>query len=424
MDHSPYAGSVYRTLGALSALVAISLVPPVFERLLAPSPLLSADRAFLWVLATVIAGMSVVLLRAEAPRFEKIAAIHFGVLLLSSIELTTRFVVCAFFPEQQVALARIGRLAYPELAAYAAHPFVQFTGNPNSEMVEGRVLGPSTVFNNFGFHGQDFAYEKPEGVVRIAALGGSTTATGYPLELGNYLNQRWDETDHRFEALNFGLGWYNTAHSLANFVFTVRDLSPDYVIIHHATNEKDVRNFSTGFRGDYSHALKAFDAPVLGDWALLRLSVVYRYARYRTAGPPPQIELTQATRRREGDVTEARFSKLQELAPFRRNIETIIDLALIDGIMPLLTTQPYRSVPVNEWETWTPHMRQANDILREIASEYGERILFVDLDQMMTGMMDDLFVDIVHVNDEGRRLKARSVGESILEHIRRSGAAG
>src|SRR4030095_14123746 len=95
-----------------------------------------------------------------------------------------------------------------------------------------------STFNNFGFVGRDFAYAKPPGVIRIAALGASTTADGYPAMLEEYLNAL---QSNRFEVMNFGQGYWTSAHVLVNFVLNVIDFAPDYIVIHQAANDELAR---------------------------------------------------------------------------------------------------------------------------------------------------------------------------------------
>jgi hypothetical protein len=44
----------------------------------------------------------------------------------------------------------------------------------------------------------------------------------------------------------------------------------------------------------------------------------------------------------------------------------------------------------------------------------------VDLDKLMTGKDNRLFVDQVHVNDTGRRMKAEYIGKRIIDDEERT----
>src|SRR5207237_10599921 len=110
-----------------------------------------------------------------------------------------------------------------------------------------------STYNIFGFNGRDFAYAKPPGVIRIAALGASTTEDGYPAMLEEYLNTRIAAQSNRFEVMNFGHAYYTSAHVLVNFVLNVIDFATAYVIIHQAANNQSARASEPEFRWVYSH---------------------------------------------------------------------------------------------------------------------------------------------------------------------------
>ena len=175
----------------------------------------------------------------------------------------------------------MGNLSYDDLRVYQGHPFLQFTGVPSRKLIGNRALGNLADFNNFGFVGRDFKYKKPNGVVRIAALGASTTARGYPALLEEFLNAKVQSPTKSFEVMNFGLGHYTSANTLTNFVLNVVDFAPDVIIIHHGWNDIHARAKETVFRGDYGHHLKIFQPPrFVIDRYLIRTSILYRAGKF------------------------------------------------------------------------------------------------------------------------------------------------
>jgi hypothetical protein len=329
-----------------------------------------------------------------------------------------------FFPNKEVSLARRANFTYDELRYITGHPFLQFKGVPSRTGEIYRVLKPGdrgnqvtgnlSTFNNFGFVGRDFAYAKAPGVIRIAALGASTTADGYPAMLEEYLNARVAAQSNRFEVMNFGQGYWTSAHVLVNFVLNVIDFAPDYIIIHQAANDEHARASEAEFRGDYSHYLKVFQPPRIPDRYLLRVSVPYRALKFYL-NPNPEwmfVEAASQIRRKEPQ----RALNARELGVFRRNIETIIDVASARQIKVVLTTMPHatdeRYSPLNGID-------QFNEVLRSIAANH-DRLLFVDLDKLMTGKDNQLFRDAVHVNDNGNRMKAEYLGQRINDDEERT----
>lgn len=416
-DFEALASRSVRYVAGMGAAVAVSLLPPVFDRVLAMGPLDAGSRLALWVAAALLLAFSVALgTRKVRPSPEALLLIVTG-LLIVGVELAGRLVIVVVRPDMRPGMAGLAAKTRPEFAAYRGHPFAQFSGNPGLALRGNESLGGLIPFNNYGFLGEDFSPDKPDGVVRIAALGGSTTASGYPLLLEEYLGEQVAAADTTFESLNFGHGWYTTAHSTVNFVLTALDLSPDYVVIHHGWNDRVARDAETVFRGDYSHALKNFESPAIIDRVPIRLSVVYRYLK-ETLTPEPDWAFLGTALLVPREDPQQYYRDLSELAPFERNVRTIVDLARLRGITPVLTTQPFSRDPNIDFAETSVQIAQTNDVMRRLAAEYGERTLFVDLDSLMVPAMSHVFRDVGHVTPEGRRAKAQAIGQTILQHLR------
>ncbi len=110
-------------------------------------------------------------------------------------------------------------------------------------------------------------------MVRIACIGGSTTESGWPELMEEYLNKTSEST--RFQVFNFGIGWWSSIHSTVNYILNVIDFNPDYAIIHDNCNDHNYRGYP-GLRGDGAHAYQAINIPPQEDLFLARLSVLYR----------------------------------------------------------------------------------------------------------------------------------------------------
>src|SRR5438067_7306231 len=407
-------------------VISLLIAPPIFERFFAMLYLFQGERVILWIASVLLMSISLYGFFGRLRR----TWVYFGLfnlVLLISVELGARSAVKLFFPNQEVNLARRANWTYDELRRTVGHPFLQFNGLPsttgnqvlgwyfsnlNSSTADQRLTarafsGNLSTFNNLGFVGRDFAYAKPPGVIRIAALGASTTADGYPAMLEEYLNARVAAQSNRFEVMNFGQGFWTSAHVLVNFVLNVIDFAPDYIIIHQAANDQHARASEAEFRGDYSHYLKVFQPPRIIDKYILRVSVPYRALKFYL-NPNPEwmfVEAASQIHRKEPE----RPLNARELGVFRRNIETIIDVASARQIKVVLTTMPHATD-----ERYSPlsGIDQFNEVLRSIAANH-DRLLFVDLDKLMTGKVNHLFRDAVHVNDNGNRMKAEYLGQRV-----------
>jgi hypothetical protein len=386
--------------------------------------LFQGERVTLWIASVLLMSISLYGFFGRL-RPAWVYFVLFNLLALISVELGARSAVKLFFPNKEVSLARRASFTYDELRRMTGHPFLQYSGLPSttSNQVLGwyfsnrnSSIGNLSTFNNFGFVGRDFTYAKPPGVIRIAALGASTTADGYPAMLEEYLNARVAAQSNRFEVMNFGQGYWTSAHVLVNFILNVIDFAPDYVIVHQVANDEQARAPEAEFRGDYSHYLKVFQPPRIVDRYILRVSVPYRALKFYL-NPNPEwmfVEAASQIRRKEPQ----RALNARELGVFRRNIETIIDVASARQIKVVLTTMPH-STDERYDHLHLYYIDQFNEVLRSIAANH-DRLLFVDLDKLMTGKDNRLFVDPVHVNDTGRRMKAEYLGKRIIDDEERT----
>jgi len=416
-------------------IISLLIAPPIFERFFAMLYLFQGERVILWIASILLMSIGLYGFFGRL-RLTWVYFVLFNLLFLISVELGARSAVKLFFPSKEVSLARRAAWTYDELRKLTGHPFIQFNGissttgnqvlgwyfsNLNSRQLEDvdsskGSTGNLSIFNNFGFLGRDFAYAKPPGVIRIAALGASTTADGYPAILEEYLNAGVAAQSSRFEVMNFAHGFYTSAHVLVNFVLNVTDFSPDYVIIHQAANDEHARASEAEFRADYSHYLKVFQPPRIWDRYILRVSVPYRALKFYLDPNPEWMFIeaaSQITRKEPQRALNAR-----ELGVFRRNIETIIEVASARQIKVVLTTMPH-STDERYPRLHLHYIDQFNEVLRSIAANH-DRLLFVDLDKLMTGKDNQVFVDPVHVNDTGRRMKAEYLGKRIIEDEERT----
>src|SRR5690606_16916383 len=121
------------------------------------------------------------------------------------------------------------------------HPYLAYSLTPGYRSWKNAPSQAS--HNSLGFRGPETTWEKPEGVYRIACLGGSSTyghtptsdATTWPARLGVHLSQRYPE--RRIEVINAGTSGYSTFESIVNLAFRVSQLEPDLVIVYHSIND-------------------------------------------------------------------------------------------------------------------------------------------------------------------------------------------
>ncbi len=117
--------------------------------------------------------------------------------------------------------------------------------------------------NSLGFRGEEITKEKPQDTFRIVVLGGSTVLNReVPFEknavrlLEKKLRVHYPEK--KIEVINAGKDAYTSEHSLIQYLFKIRDLHPDLIIMWHGVNDMfascTIEGLSHGnYQSDYSH---------------------------------------------------------------------------------------------------------------------------------------------------------------------------
>lgn len=397
------------------ALAALAFAPPIFDWAFTVAPLLPGDAQCLWVVAGALLAAAIAVAVSRSPR---LAALLLGVLLLCGAELGARAWVRASFDiHQRSELEKLLRIARGQAFEHLEHPFLQHVGNPGllavpylEERAQLELLPQEEwhPYNAFGFSGPAATYVKPPGTLRIACLGGSTTATGYPQALEAWLDGKLPG-GVRAEVLNFGIGGYASVHSLVNYVLNVVDFEPDVVIVHHGWNDFSAAKQGCHLRGDYAHLARDTPpdaAPSIERW--VAPSVIWRLLRsgHGPASGGARVgagQLASAHRQEDCDQVDPRW-------PFRRNLETIIQQAHLRGTLVVLTSQPHNS----RWRSPEASFIDAcNEDVRALHRAHPET-LFVDLAVDHAPRGDADFIDLGHMVPDGVRWKAQRIGEVIL----------
>jgi lysophospholipase L1-like esterase len=146
---------------------------------------------------------------------------------------------------------------------YKWHPFVGFTFTPNTTLVGSHPKQKQKVNVFIDKHGflakdNDLAIKKEIDEIRIATIGGSTTASvgltfdqNWPGYLGTLIQRKFP--NRKIKVINAGIPGFDTAQSIGNLALRVMPFKPDIVIIYHAYNDFKAIQSSTDFKPDYSH---------------------------------------------------------------------------------------------------------------------------------------------------------------------------
>lgn len=301
--------------------------------------------------------------------------------------------------------------------------------------------------NSHGFRGDELVTPKPAGTFRIFFLGGSTVfCETDPFEkthariLERLLQEHYPE--RKIELQNAGYPWYTSEHSLINYLFKIKDLQPDLILVWHGINDL-CRSFEQAdltygaYRSDYSH--------YLGPTARM----AKEYARWR-AKPQPLVTVHSYTIAKIADafrgvlysdlrqerIVEADFplERFRSLPAFRRNMTALVERAKLDGVKIVLATQAtlYREGLSDEerrkiafprmfcveGDTYPdlPSMIRAmhayNEQVREIAA--AEDVPLVDLDRLIP-KEGEYFFDDCHFTEPGNARVAQEMFEALVE---------
>ncbi len=265
------------------------------------------------------------------------------------------------------------------------------------------------------------------GAVKIFALGGSTTAwkdstgQGWPDRAQVLLNKTLEAEGKQVLVENLGKEWYTSQHTLINYAINLRSHKPQIILVMHAINDllvnADFSYFSGGqFSDDYGH----FHGP---------LSRMLQPPRGPFAAIADKVRLAWYYEPREIIHNEY----FPGLVSFRRNLQTLIDLARVDGVKVVLITQPYflkermtraemdslymlkheAIGPSKQWDLKTAlsGMRQYNQAAVEVASE--NKLLLIDLEKTIPKTAE-FFSDEVHYRDKAFPIIAETIAREML----------
>lgn len=287
--------------------------------------------------------------------------------------------------------------------------------------------GSRATANEQGFRGPTVAVPKPDGVVRVVVLGGSTSHgwgvnddSTIDAHMRRILTERYPS--RRFEVVNLGFDGYDSYQDLERLRSDGLRLAPDVVIVHSGIN--DVRNARFADLRDPDPRTLIWE-PVLRrlrdeharggptTWTrvkhrlmLARLGSIVR-DRTRARRPPAVVHGDRGAR-------TAAIASFTAADQFERRVEEISRLVLAQGGAVMLSTPPsslrisYRPVDMSGRDYWigTAEQTQAyRDTLDTRMRAVGERLRgrggrVVYVSHALAGAQ---FLDDAHPTADGNR---------------------
>lgn len=343
-------------------------------------------------------------------------------------------------PGLELAELNPSYLASEEGKKFEPHPYLILVPKPGEyPLPPDRELSHSDA----GFRGAAIPLEKPAGGLRIACIGGSSTygtgpskdAFAWPARLQALLAA--ERPNQTVEVLNGGAPSWNSFEALGNLAFRVLPYAPDIVIVYLATNDAEAAlwpNPTTDNR-HYREAWASYrPSPI--EPALEKSILYLTWRRYATNYLGQRADLGFLTKVvPDGDVGAS--LKQQQVPPelrqpsdvgfanFQRNLVSMIGIAQAHGAQLVLMTQGMVSPDpggnhLTHGATRLAAQSRMSDIVRTVAADRG--VPLVDMkpilenaaaEQAAAGGKQTLFVDNVHLTDEGTAFLANTLAAEL-----------
>lgn len=310
-----------------------------------------------------------------------------------------------------------------------AHPYTAYTCKPGFQTPADQAQQAS--HNSFGFRGPETTWSKPEGVLRIACVGGSSTygegvssnEHTWPTHLETLLASATAEG--QYEVINLGVPGYSSFESLSRFAFDGVELKPDVVVIYHSM--ADVHSaLSENPTPDNTHYRANWPTTYEADVdSLFSISRTFSLARTYLQDEPAERLSGRAGKTRIGEQrANSDLPTARGFTNFQRNIRGIIALAQSIGAEVILVSQAvdHRDLrSSSNCEEQLLALRRMTQILTHLGRQ--PRVTFVDaatiFDEEANRQVEErgsenLFAWQERLRDSGAHLLALTVADAVL----------
>ena len=306
---------------------------------------------------------------------------------------------------------------------YKAHPYFNFTGNPEFQFANGTV-----AHNALGFRNNQCCWEEPpRDAIRIVAMGGSTTfgmrfsraENVWPALLEKQLES---SSKLPFEIINLGMPYYTTFEQLGVLSMLVPEFSPHIILFHMGLNDAFTIGYYDEGGPDNRYFRHAYTFHPLPGWAKTAMHTSYAL---RIIG----MKLVSQEGFLPGDMSaviqygtpsaEARQRNTQVATGkyFNRNMNTLISLSKHFGAKPVFINMPLNPQYESGQDTYHAEIAKAvlrnNQIMKKIAE--ASDLLYIDLYSHMRDPA--FFTDAAHTNKRGMAMKAHLVHQQLSNHL-------
>lgn len=346
-------------------------------------------------------------------------------------------------PVDLAALTHAGSSVHPMRTWAYVHPYAAYVNRPGVDLKFKKSV------NRYGFVStpQIDSVAKPPGRLRVAFLGGSSTAgTGtvlgdldtWPYQTFMRLKERFP--DHDIEMLNAAAGGYTSFDSYGRLWSQVRFFEPDIIVVYHGWNEMyyfddadPEKVMNRRFKGDGDWGFPPVHVPpalTASAWDKpLGRSALYALLRSRAAHTPAALEAGEVGGERKPDAELADTFDARGVAIFKQNLLLMRGVAELVGAELFVTKQATLIVPdlppqirrerVFTWRhafNYDTHLRAWQAIYEMIDATFPpERVI----DATSLSGNTELLFDHIHPTPAGTRALADVVANALAQHSRK-----
>ncbi|MDI9383416.1 MAG: SGNH/GDSL hydrolase family protein [Verrucomicrobiota bacterium] len=303
---------------------------------------------------------------------------------------------------------------------YVQHPYLYYTARPH------QVAFNIQQTNSYGHRNPEVSVERSPGVVRIMAIGGSTT-NSFPYIsdpektwIAQAARKLEEEAGVRVEYINAGLHAGNSADLLAHWVFRNRFFKPDIVVLHMGGNDGIALQFPD-YDPEYTHFTHGWRNTSLAarpfERVLLRSNLIKVFYAHWLADISLEAQLGRDVITIHSPADALRYVQENEPEGFERNLDFLVRNILEDGAIPVLFPFVYshgaklRSEPYGKYaEALQLSYEKDAVIIAGIAEKYHLETIDIPAD----AIQESDFVDFCHLKLGGETIKAEYVTRAVL----------
>jgi len=288
--------------------------------------------------------------------------------------------------------------------------------------------------NAEGFRGSDAAVRKPDGVLRIMAVGGSTTFDAYvtsdrrawPARLEFWLDSLL--AGRSVQVINAGVSGYRLLDNLIQLETELYQFRPDIVILYVGHNDvfATLGNVAAGAKPARD---TPNEMPIITPWghwlgrhSLLYNKLLFRWKAVRFSQQQPPVRSESLWTRTIDSGAERFEHELQMFVAVARalGIRVVLpEVVHVSGPGSLTVSEPLvrrlwqRTVPFAPPEVVLAAFAKFDAVARNVACRFGET--YIPLDGVdLAG--DSLYAegDPIHFNDRGADRMARTLAPALI----------